>query len=76
MIRFFPVSHVVQLDHSGVSQCPPLTPELLRTAQGYQTHPPSQTALDEFTEHHSPPRTYTHLAVQSEFQGVARQGTS
>lgn len=76
MIRFFPVSHVVQLEHSGVSQSPALTPEFLRTAQGYQTHPPAQTALDEFSDHHSLPRSYTHLAVQAEFQGVARQGTS
>lgn len=76
MIRFFPVSHVVQLDHSGVAQAPALTPDFLRTAQGYQTHPPTQTALDEFTESHNPPRNYTHVAVQSEFQSVARQGTS
>ncbi|TWW57147.1 polynucleotide 5'-hydroxyl-kinase NOL9 [Takifugu flavidus] len=76
MIRFFPVSHVVQLDKSELSQSAALTPEFLRTAQGYQTHPPAQTALDEFTESHHPPRSYTHLAVQSDFQGVARQGTS
>lgn len=76
MIRFFPVSHVVQLDKSELSQSAALTPEFLRTAQGYQTHPPAQTALDEFTESHPPPRSYTHLAVQSDFQGVARQGTS
>ncbi|XP_051280550.1 polynucleotide 5'-hydroxyl-kinase NOL9 [Dicentrarchus labrax] len=76
MIRFFPVSHVVQLGHSGITQCPALTPEFLRTAHGCQTHPPAQTALDEFTESHSPPRSYTHLIVQSEFQGVGRQGTA
>ncbi|XP_038577807.1 polynucleotide 5'-hydroxyl-kinase NOL9 [Micropterus salmoides] len=76
MVRFFPVSHVVQLSHSGIMQCPALTPEFLRTAHGYQTHPPAQTALDEFTESHSPPRSYTHLIVQSEFQGVGRQGTA
>lgn len=76
MIRFFPVSHVVQLGHSGISQAPALTPEYLRTAPGYQTRPPAQTALDEFTESHAPPRSHIHLSVQSEFQGVARQGTS
>nr|XP_019964210.1 PREDICTED: polynucleotide 5'-hydroxyl-kinase NOL9 [Paralichthys olivaceus] len=76
MIRFFPVSHVVQLGHGGSTQCPALTPEFLRTAHGFQTHPPTQTALEEFTESHSPPRSYTHLVVQSEFQGVARQGTA
>nr|XP_033485141.1 polynucleotide 5'-hydroxyl-kinase NOL9 [Epinephelus lanceolatus] len=76
MIRFFPLSHVVQLAHSGVTQCPVLTPEFLRTAHGCQTHPPAQTALAEFTESHSPPRSYTHLIVQSDFQGVARQGTA
>lgn len=76
MIRLFPVSHVVQLSHSGVTQCPALSPEFLRTAQGYQTHPPAQTALDEFTESHSPPRSYSLIMVQSEFQGAGRQGTS
>ncbi|KAM9350837.1 polynucleotide 5'-hydroxyl-kinase NOL9 [Symphorus nematophorus] len=76
MIRFFPVSHVVQLCHGGTTQCPALTPDFLRTAHGFQTHPPAQTALDEFTEIHSPPRSYTHLIVQSEFQGVGRQGTT
>uniref|UniRef100_A0A672HW74 Polynucleotide 5'-hydroxyl-kinase NOL9 n=1 Tax=Salarias fasciatus TaxID=181472 RepID=A0A672HW74_SALFA len=76
MIRFFPVSHVLQLSHGGVNQFPALTPEFLRTAHGYQTHPPAQTALDEFTESHSPPRSYSHLVVQSEFQGAGRQGTA
>ncbi|XP_047428466.1 polynucleotide 5'-hydroxyl-kinase NOL9 [Mugil cephalus] len=76
MIRFFPVSHVIQLGHSGTTQCPGLTPEFVRTAQGCQTHPPAQSALDELTESHSPPRSYSHLVVQSEFQGVARQGTA
>ncbi|XP_054465538.1 polynucleotide 5'-hydroxyl-kinase NOL9 [Anoplopoma fimbria] len=76
MIRFFPVTHVVQLGHSGITQCPALTPEFLRTAHGYQTHPPAQTALEEFTKSQNPPRSYTHLIVQSEFQGVGRQGTA
>ncbi|XP_063321603.1 polynucleotide 5'-hydroxyl-kinase NOL9 [Pelmatolapia mariae] len=76
MIRFFPVSHVVQLSHSGVNQCPALTPDFLRTANGFQTHPPTQTALDEFTESHSPPRIYSHISIQAEFQGVGSQGTA
>ncbi|XP_076023277.1 polynucleotide 5'-hydroxyl-kinase NOL9 [Genypterus blacodes] len=76
MIRFFPVTHVVQLGHGGTIQCPALTPEFLRTAHGCQTHPPAQTALDELTESHSPPRIYSHLIAQAEFQGVGRQGTS
>lgn len=76
MIRFFPVSHVVQLGHSGITQCPALTPEFLRTAHGCQTHPPAQTALAELTESQSPPRGYTHLIVQSEFEGVGCQGTA
>ncbi|KAM4564066.1 polynucleotide 5'-hydroxyl-kinase NOL9 [Odontesthes bonariensis] len=76
IIRFLPVSHVIQLSHSGTTQCPALTPEFLRTAQGCQTHPPSQTALDEFTESHCPPRNYSHHIVQSDFQGVGRQGTA
>ncbi|XP_012718915.2 polynucleotide 5'-hydroxyl-kinase NOL9 [Fundulus heteroclitus] len=76
LIRFLPVTHVVQLSHGGGTQFPSLTPEFLRTARGYQTHPPAQTALSELAEIHGPPRTYTHLSVQSEFQGVARQGTA
>ncbi|XP_029012142.1 polynucleotide 5'-hydroxyl-kinase NOL9 [Betta splendens] len=74
MIRFFPVSHVVQLGHSGSTQCPTLTPDFLRTARGFQTHPPSQSALNEFSDAHSPRRSYTHLIVQSDFKGVASQG--
>ncbi|KAK2851830.1 hypothetical protein Q5P01_008106 [Channa striata] len=76
MIRLFPISHVVQLGHSGSTQCPALTPDFLRTAHGCQTHPPAHTALDEFTERHTPPRSYTHLIVQTEFQGVGCQGTA
>lgn len=76
MIRFFPVSHVVQLSHSGINQCPALTPDFLRTANGFHTHPPAQTALDEFTESHSPPRIYSHINIQTEFQGVGSQGTA
>ncbi|XP_029361888.1 polynucleotide 5'-hydroxyl-kinase NOL9 [Echeneis naucrates] len=76
MIRFFPVSHVVQLSHGNSTHCPSLTPDFLRTAHGFQTHPPAQTAMDEFTESHSPPRSYTHLAVRSEFQGAGSQGTA
>ncbi|MEQ2165536.1 hypothetical protein GOODEAATRI_017849 [Goodea atripinnis] len=67
---------LLTLSHGGTTQCPSLTPEFLRTAQGYHTRPPTQTALNEFTETHYPPRTYTHLNVQSEFQGVGRQGTA
>ncbi|KAG7246141.1 hypothetical protein CRUP_012847, partial [Coryphaenoides rupestris] len=57
-------------------QCPTLTPDLLQTAAGYHTKPPAHTAMDGFTEGHSPARTYAHLAVQSAFQGVGRQGAS
>lgn len=76
LIRFFPVSHVIQLGHSETTQCPALTPEFLRTAHGYQTHPPAQTTLDDFTESHNPPRSYVHITVQSKFEGVALQGTA
>ncbi|CAL8368189.1 unnamed protein product [Lota lota] len=76
VIRLLPVSHVVQLGHGESMQCPTLTPDLLQMAQGYLTKPPAHTAMDEFTEGHSPARTYTHLAVQSAFQGVGRQGAS
>uniref|UniRef100_I3KIC7 Polynucleotide 5'-hydroxyl-kinase NOL9 n=1 Tax=Oreochromis niloticus TaxID=8128 RepID=I3KIC7_ORENI len=68
MIRFFPVSHVVQLSHSGFSHCPALTPDFLRTANGFQTHP--------LIESHSHPRMYSHISIQAEFQGVGSQGTA
>ncbi|XP_077437131.1 polynucleotide 5'-hydroxyl-kinase NOL9 [Vanacampus margaritifer] len=77
MLRFFPVSHVIQLAHGGAAQCPALTPEFLRTAHGFQTHPPAQTALDEFTEStQSPPLTYVHMSVQSHFEGAGCPGTT
>lgn len=74
MLRFFPVTHVVQLNHGSTQQCPPLTPDLLRAAHGFQTHPPAQTALSEFTESHAPLKTYIHLPVLSEFEGAGTQG--
>ncbi|KAG7256737.1 hypothetical protein CRUP_009120, partial [Coryphaenoides rupestris] len=64
------------LGHGESMQCPTLTPDLLQTAAGYHTKPPAHTAMDGFTEGHSPARTYAHLAVQSAFQGVGRQGAS
>lgn len=76
MIRSLPVTHVVQLSHSGTTQCSLLTPEFLRMAHGYQTHPPAQSALDEFAESHCPHRTFSHIMVESEFQGVGQQGTA
>jgi len=74
VLRLLPVSHVVQLGHGESMQCPMLTPDLLQTATGYHTKPPAHSAMDGFTEGHSPARTYAHLAVQSAFQGVGRQG--
>ncbi|XP_030209999.1 polynucleotide 5'-hydroxyl-kinase NOL9 [Gadus morhua] len=76
VLRLLPVTHVVQLGHGESMHCATLTPDLLQTAQGYLTKPPAHTAMDEFTEGHSPARTYAHLAVQSAFQGVGRQGAS
>ncbi|CAL8325958.1 unnamed protein product [Merluccius merluccius] len=76
VLRLLPVSHVVQLGHGDSMQCPTLTPDLLQMAQGYHTKPPAHTPMDEFTEGPSPARTYAHLAVQSAFQGVGRQGAS
>ncbi|XP_057685410.1 polynucleotide 5'-hydroxyl-kinase NOL9 [Corythoichthys intestinalis] len=78
MLRFFPVSHVIHLTHGGgTTQSPALTPEFLRTAQGFHTQPPAQTALDEFTDSaRSPSRGYFHMSVQSDFEGVGCQGTA
>ncbi|TNN45860.1 hypothetical protein EYF80_043948 [Liparis tanakae] len=74
MIRFLPVSHVVQLSHGGTNQCPAVTPEFMKTAHGCQTRPPAQAALAEFTESSSLPRSYTHLILESEFQGPGFEG--
>ncbi|KAM8830247.1 polynucleotide 5'-hydroxyl-kinase NOL9 isoform 1-T1 [Synchiropus picturatus] len=76
MIRFFPVTHVVQLSHGGVTQCPALTPGFLRMAQGFQTHPPAQTALDELNENQSLPRNYVLHLVHSDFELAGQQGNS
>ncbi|XP_077569974.1 polynucleotide 5'-hydroxyl-kinase NOL9 [Stigmatopora nigra] len=78
MLRFFPVSHVIQLTHGdGTAQFPALTPEFLRTAQGFHTHPPAQTALDEFTDvERSSDRGYVHMSVISDFEGAGCQGAS
>ncbi|KAM9830755.1 polynucleotide 5'-hydroxyl-kinase NOL9 isoform 1-T2 [Syngnathus typhle] len=78
MLRFFPVSHVIQLGHAdSTAQCPALTPEFLRTAHGFQTHPPAQTALDEFTENtQSLPLTYVHMTIYSDFERGGSQGTT
>lgn len=74
IIRLFPVSHVVQISHNGPAQCPTLTPEHMRSAQGFLTQPPAQTALDEFMENHSTPRSYTHHPISAEFEGAGRVG--
>nr|XP_057906891.1 polynucleotide 5'-hydroxyl-kinase NOL9 [Doryrhamphus excisus] len=74
LLRFLPVSHVIQLSHGGAPQCPALTPDFLRMADGFQTHPPTQTALDELTESHGPPRSYLHMSVTADFQGAGSQG--
>ncbi|KAM6976958.1 polynucleotide 5'-hydroxyl-kinase NOL9 [Aplochiton taeniatus] len=74
VIRLFPVSQVVQICHNGPAQCPHLTPEHMRSAQGFLTQPPAQTALDGFMENHGTPKSPAHYLISSEFEGAGRVG--
>ncbi|KAL2103896.1 hypothetical protein ACEWY4_000764 [Coilia grayii] len=73
LVRLFSVTHVVQLSFGGTSQCPALTPELLRTAHGWQTHPPAPPALGQ-AELQEAPHSHVFLSVQSEFEGAGTSG--
>ncbi|XP_062871334.1 polynucleotide 5'-hydroxyl-kinase NOL9 [Trichomycterus rosablanca] len=74
LIRIFSVTHVVQLSYGDTTQCHALTPEFLRSAQGWHTHPPAQAALAEepFNQHST--RTHVHIGVRSEFEGAGMSG--
>ncbi|XP_067096081.1 polynucleotide 5'-hydroxyl-kinase NOL9 [Osmerus mordax] len=76
MIRFFSVSHVVQLGYGSNTQCPALTPDVLRSLHGWQTHPPAQSALGEDPGSSCALRSYTHLPVLSTYEGAGKAGKS
>ncbi|XP_063063938.1 polynucleotide 5'-hydroxyl-kinase NOL9 [Engraulis encrasicolus] len=76
LVRLFSVTHVVQLSFGSTSQCPALTPEYLRTAHGWQTHPPAPhppagLGQEEFQE---TPHSHAFLSVHSEFEGAGSSG--
>ncbi|XP_041955049.1 polynucleotide 5'-hydroxyl-kinase NOL9 isoform X1 [Alosa sapidissima] len=73
LVRFFSVTHVVQLSFGETSQCPALTPEFLRTAHGWQTHPPAQPALGQ-PENQEAPHSHVFLSIHSEFEGAGSSG--
>lgn len=72
LVRLFSVTHVVQLSYGTAPQCQLLTSEFIRSAHGWQTHPPTTPALTE--DSHSPSRSHVFLSVQSEFEGAGVSG--
>ncbi|KAI4871766.1 hypothetical protein NFI96_010925 [Prochilodus magdalenae] len=74
LIRFFSVTHIVQLSYGNTPQCQGLTPEFLRSAHGWQTHPPSQPSLAEEPASHVSMRSHVLLSVHSEFEGAGTSG--
>ncbi|KAL7859344.1 hypothetical protein SRHO_G00144910 [Serrasalmus rhombeus] len=74
LIRFFSVTHLVQLSYGDTPQCHSLTPEFLRSAQGWQTHPPSQPSITEEPVSHLSARSHVLLSVHSEFEGAGTFG--
>ncbi|XDV46009.1 hypothetical protein PO909_013993 [Leuciscus waleckii] len=74
LIRLLSVTHVVQLSYGNAPQCHLLTPEFLRTAHGWQTHPPTTSTLTEEPASHLTIRSHIFLSVQSEFEGAGTSG--
>ncbi|XP_028849801.1 polynucleotide 5'-hydroxyl-kinase NOL9 [Denticeps clupeoides] len=73
LIRFFSVTHVVQLSFGDTTRCPTLTPEFLRSAHGWQTHPPPTHTLVEVETQEAMPG-HVLYSVQSEFEGAGTSG--
>ncbi|KAL0158209.1 hypothetical protein M9458_046285, partial [Cirrhinus mrigala] len=63
LIRLFSVTHVVQLSYGKAPQCQLLTPEFLRTAHGWQTHPPTPPTLTEDPASHPFMRSHVFLSA-------------
>ncbi|XP_048035225.1 polynucleotide 5'-hydroxyl-kinase NOL9 [Megalobrama amblycephala] len=73
LIRLFSITHVVQLSYGNAPQCQLLTPEFLRTAHGWQTHPPQSTLTEEPASHLNT-QSHVFLSVQSEFESAGTAG--
>ncbi|XP_076840173.1 polynucleotide 5'-hydroxyl-kinase NOL9 [Brachyhypopomus gauderio] len=74
LIRFFSVTHVVQLNYGDTPQCSSLTADFLRSAHGWQTHPPAQPALASEPDDHPASRGHVLLSIHSEFEGAGTSG--
>ncbi|XP_060750933.1 polynucleotide 5'-hydroxyl-kinase NOL9 [Tachysurus vachellii] len=74
LIRFFSVTHVVQLSYGETTQCHTLTPDLLRSAHGWHTHPLAQSAMAEEPTNQLAARGHVLLSVHSEFEGAGTAG--
>ncbi|XP_053498968.1 polynucleotide 5'-hydroxyl-kinase NOL9 [Ictalurus furcatus] len=74
LIRFFSVTHVVQLSYGDTPQCHTLTPDFLRSAHGWHTHPPAQSALAEDPANQLIGRGHMLLSIHSEFEGAGTAG--
>lgn len=74
LIRLFSVTHVVQLTYGDVPQSHLLTPDFLRTAHGWQTHPPTPSTLTEVSASDLALRSHVFLQIVSEFEGAGTAG--
>ncbi|KAI5096007.1 polynucleotide 5'-hydroxyl-kinase NOL9, partial [Silurus meridionalis] len=74
LIRLFSVTHVVQLSYGDTPQCHTLNPDFLRSAQGWHTHPPAQSALAEEPANQLSARGHLLLSIHSEFEGAGTSG--
>ncbi|XP_051947607.1 polynucleotide 5'-hydroxyl-kinase NOL9-like [Xyrauchen texanus] len=68
LIRLFSVTHVVQLSYGNVPQCQHLTPDVLSTAHGWHTHPPTPPTS------HLTVRSHVLLSILSEFECAGTSG--
>lgn len=74
LIRFFSVTHVVQLSYGDTPQCHTLTPDFLHSAHGWHTQPPAQSALAEEPGNQLTAQGHVLLNVHSEFEGAGTSG--
>lgn len=74
LIRFFSVTHVVQLSYGDTPQCHTLTSDFLRSAHGWHTHPPAQSALPEEPANQLAAQGHVLLGIHSEFEGAGTSG--
>ncbi|KAM9445313.1 polynucleotide 5'-hydroxyl-kinase NOL9 isoform 1-T4 [Clarias gariepinus] len=74
LIRLFSVTHVVQLSYGDTPQCHTLTPDFMRSACGWHTHPPAQSAMPEEPANQLAAHGHTLLSIHSEFEGAGTSG--